>query len=126
MKNVLLVDDDKTFNFISTRLLELTGLAGNVAIAWNGQQALDLFHGQYQSAEELPDIILLDLNMPVMDGFEFLEAFNNLPLPGKEQVKIIVLSSSVHPKDIERARQLGAHRYLRKPLEQKSLVEIMA
>jgi CheY-like chemotaxis protein len=122
MKNVLLVDDDKTFNFISTRLLELTGMAGNILTAWNGKQALDLF----ERNQGFPDVILLDLNMPVMDGFEFLEAFNTLNLPGKEQVKIVILSSSVHPKDIERAQVLGAHRYVRKPLEQDTLIDILA
>ncbi len=99
MKNVLLVDDDKTFNFISTRLLELTGMAGNILTAWNGKQALDLF----ERNQGFPDVILLDLNMPVMDGFEFLEAFNTLNLQGKNRSRSsffpllsIPKTSSVH------------------------------
>jgi CheY-like chemotaxis protein len=126
MKSVLLVDDDKTFNFINTRLLELTGMAGDVRTAWNGQQALDLLSEYFQLAKAFPDIILLDLNMPVMDGFEFLAAFRKLSRSARKHVTVVVLSSSSNPKDLEKANQLGAHRYLPKPLAQEALLEIMS
>ena len=62
------------------------------------------------------DLVLLDLNMPIMDGFGFLDAFNKLEYPNKEKAKIIVLTSSQNSSDMERARKFGVTRYMTKPL----------
>jgi len=125
MKNVLLVDDDSVFNFLNTKTLERMGIARDIQTAMNGEQAMDLFNGYYKGAGCLPDIVLLDLNMPIMNGFEFLEAFNRLDLPNKEQVRIIIVSSSQDKGDITRPRTLGANGYLSKPLTEKSLNEAL-
>ena len=126
MKNVLLVDDDSVFNFLNTRTLERIGIASDIQTALNGEQALDLFNGYYQGAGTLPDVVLLDLNMPVMNGFEFLEAFHLLNLPNKQQVKIIIVSSSQDERDVKRAQALGADGYLAKPITEKTLGEALA
>lgn len=126
MKNVLVVDDDKIFNFMNSKLLERSGMAKDVHVAWNGNQALDLFNDYFQGSRSLPDIIFLNLSMPVMDGFQLLEAFRKLPLPGTDDVRIVILSSSAAPCDLEKARQLGAYCYLKKPLREETVLEIMA
>ena len=126
MKNVLLVDDDTIFNYMNSKLLERSGKAKDVHVAWNGKQALDLFNEYFQGSKALPDIIFLDLSMPVMDGFQFLEAFRKLPVPGKEEVRIVVLSSSLDARDIDKAKQLGVFRFLNKPLREEALTEVMA
>lgn len=87
MKNILLVDDDNIFNFLNTKLLRQSGIADEIHTALNGKEALDLLNNYYTGAFALPDVILLDLNMPVMDGFAFLEAFKKLSLPRQEKVK---------------------------------------
>jgi len=87
----------------------------------NGKEAIDLFNSYYQESRQLPDIVLLDLNMPIMDGFGFLEAFKRLPSPDKENVKIIVVTSSQDPNDISRAKELGIKQYLTKPLMEDTL-----
>jgi CheY-like chemotaxis protein len=69
----------------------------------------------------LPDIVLLDLNMPILDGFGFLEEFKRLDLANHDQVQIIVVSSSENPEDIKRAKNLGASRYIAKPLLEETL-----
>ncbi|AYB34637.1 response regulator [Chryseolinea soli] len=125
MKNVLLVDDDAVFNFLSKKVVERLGVATDIHTALNGREALDLFNSYYQGAMTLPDIILLDLNMPVMDGFSFLEAFNRLEVAGKERVKIVVVTSSHDPRDMERTKKLGVTDYLTKPLQQKKLQEVL-
>jgi CheY-like chemotaxis protein len=126
MKHVLLVDDDNTAQFLSQNLLARVGIAKeNVHTASNGQQAIDLFDNFYPGANMLPDIILLDLNMPIMNGFDFLEAFRRKSIPRKDAVKIVVLSSSLNPEDMKQAKQLGANCYLTKPLLEKSLKEII-
>lgn len=125
MKNVLLVDDDSIFNFLSSKLLQRTGMVNDIHTALNGQQALDLFNDYYQGARSLPDVILLDLNMPIMDGFAFLEAFQKLNFPGKEKVRVVIVTSSQDPSDVEKARNLGISQYLTKPLYENDLVRAL-
>jgi CheY-like chemotaxis protein len=123
MKNVLLVDDDNIFNFINTQMLKQTGMASEIHTAMNGKQAIDYLNDSYRETSSVPDVILLDLNMPVMNGFDFLEAFKIMSLPDKEKehVNIIVVTSSENQQDIDKARHMGANHYLTKPLSPESL-----
>lgn len=122
MKNVLLVDDDSIFQFLGKSILGRLGIPKDeVHTALNGEQALNLFNDYYAGTQALPDVILLDLNMPVMDGFGFLEAFRRLNIPNKDQVKIIIVTSSASPDDVNRAMKLGATQYLTKPLKEDML-----
>lgn len=121
MKSILLVDDDNISNFLNTKTLERMGFVNDIHTALNGKQAIDLFNQYYIGAMPLPDVILLDLNMPIMDGFGFLDAFRSLDLPGKDHVKIIVVSSSVSLQDIARAKRSGASQYLSKPVNEQTL-----
>jgi CheY-like chemotaxis protein len=125
MKNILLVDDDNIFNFLNTKLLQASGIASEIHTAVNGQEALDLLNNYYTGFSSLPDVILLDLNMPVMDGFSFLEAFQKLKLPKKEQVSIIIVTSSEDPKDMARAKQMGITKYLTKPVSRETLLRAL-
>ena len=125
MKNILLVYDDNIFNFLNTKLLRQSGIANDIHTAINGKEAIDLLNNYYMGASALPDVILLDLNMPVMDGFSFLEAFKKLNLPRKEKVSIIIVTSSDNPKDMARAKQLGITQYLTKPLSKETLLNAL-
>lgn len=125
MKKVLLVDDDPIFNFLHTRMLSLGGLAKEVHTAMNGKQALDLLNGYFSGAATLPDVILLDLTMPEMDGFGFLEGFKKLGKPAVDAVNIIVITSSVNPRDIERVHELGVKNYLVKPVTLDKLKDLI-
>lgn len=126
MKKVLLVDDDPIFNFLHTRMLSLGGLAREVHTALNGKQALDLLSEYFSGKATLPDAILLDLTMPELDGFTFLEALRKLDLPGIDQVNIVVITSSINPKDVDRVRELGVKNYLIKPITLEKLKEALA
>lgn len=117
----LLIDDDSVCNFLNKKTLERTGFVKDIQTVLNGKEAIDLFKSYYQESRQLPDLVLLDLNMPIMDGFGFLEAFKALPSPDKENVKIIVVTSSQDPKDISRAKELGIKQYLTKPLMEETL-----
>jgi CheY-like chemotaxis protein len=120
-KNILLVDDDSIANFLIEKIVESTGLAKNIFKALNGKEALEYF---YQN-NELPEVVLLDLNMPVMNGFEFLKAFQSLELKEKENVLIIMVTSSGNPSDIEQARALGIRYYLTKPISAEMIRSII-
>ena len=125
-RNVLLVDDDQVFNFINKKTLEGIDAVNEIHTALNGQQALDLINDYYSGTRSLPEIIFLDLNMPLMDGFQFLEGFRKLSLPGIGNVKVIIVTSSDNPKDIQRARSLGIDHYLTKPVSEDDLHEILS
>lgn len=125
MKNVLLVDDDNIFNFLSTKTLQQMGIANEIHTALNGREALDLLNNYFTGTYAAPDVILLDLNMPVLDGFGFLEAFQRLNMPNKEKITVIIVTSSNDPKDVERARQMGITHYLTKPLSEEKLRAVL-
>lgn len=120
-KSVLLVDDDQVFNLLNQKTLQLLDLATEIYTARNGKEALDLINDYYRGAKTIPEIILLDLNMPIMDGFSFIEAFQKLEVPNKERVLIIIVTSSRDPKDLKRAKELGITSYLSKPLTEQDL-----
>jgi CheY-like chemotaxis protein len=123
MKRVLLVDDDPTCNFICTKCLESLDSSIKSTYALNGKQALDLLVDYKR--HPLPDIILLDLNMPVMGGFEFLNAFRELRIPGQSKVQIVILSSSDDPVDIRKAGEMGIHHYITKPISADKLGRVI-
>lgn len=123
--NVLLVDDDRIFNLLSSKALERMGVVNEIHVAVNGKEAIDLINNYFQGTKTLPDIILLDLNMPIMDGFEFIEAFKRLNVNGKESVKIIVVTSSQDPQDMQRVRSMGVANYLTKPITESDLLKVI-
>lgn len=122
-KNVLLVDDDYIFNFLNQSILERIGVTNEIYTALNGKEALGLL-GYSSDQRFVPDIILLDLNMPIMDGFSFLEAFKNLNIPDKGNVTIVIVTSSEDPKDIMKAKEMGIEYYLPKPVSEADLRKV--
>jgi CheY-like chemotaxis protein len=125
MKKILLVDDDAICNFLSIKTLERLGFHDEIQTALNGKQALEVLNQDYHVDHALPDVIFLDLNMPVMGGFDFLEALKKTDLPGKEKMQIIIVSSSENPDDIRRSKEFGISRYLPKPLRDESLLKVL-
>lgn len=124
-KSVLLVDDDKICNFITESTLNRMGIAKEVHLALNGQEALDLFNSYFQGDVAVPDIIFLDLNMPIMDGFQFIDAFKKLDFPKKENILIVILTSSMNPSDIQKAKSLGIDHYMTKPINEEKVLALL-
>jgi len=120
--NVLLVDDDHVFNLLNRKILETLGVA-EVDIATNGAEALLLFNEYFSGTRPRPDLILLDINMPVMDGFGFLEAYYKMPSSNRDKVKIIIVTSSLDPREISRANAMGIEHVLTKPVRKEQLIE---
>ena len=123
----LLVDDDETTNFLNRLLFQRLAVTETLLVALNGQQALDLLAANCQSAASptCPALILLDMKMPVMNGFEFLEAYARLPLAQREAVVIIMLTTSLNPQDVERMQGLPIAGFLTKPLTREKISHLL-
>ena len=122
----LLIDDDQTTNYLNQLLLNRLNVTDKVLVALNGQEALDLLvkHCEEASAE-CPVLILLDVKMPVMDGFAFLEAYDKLPLPQKHAIIIVMLTTSLHPQDVDRVQHLNIAGFLNKPLTAAKINDVL-
>src|SRR5690554_5960279 len=103
IKNLTLVDDDDVFVFLTKKTIVQTGLVDRIEVFDNGLDALDFLKDSKGSPDKLPEIILLDLTMPIMDGWEFLEEFTKLSPSVKNKITIYICSSSISPDDMERA-----------------------
>lgn len=123
-RNILLVDDDRVANFLSERIISAMDIAKEVRSVTNGREALKILHN-HEGAAFVPDVILLDLNMPIMNGFEFIQAFQELDLPLKDKMIIIAVTSSNNSNDIEKARSFGIKHYLTKPISPESIKAII-
>lgn len=127
LSSILLVDDDPTTNYLNTKLVQRAGVATHVLVAENGRQALALLHQTCQPhSPQCPDLILLDVNMPVMTGIEFLEAYKQLPALLQHAMVIVMLTTSLLPRDLERLRQLPIAGVLDKPLTTEKLRTLLA
>ena len=118
---LLIVDDDKFSTLITTWVANKSGIFEDVRSVSNGREALDIFQLVNNNKLAAPDFILLDLDMPVMNGFAFIESIRGLTFPNKNNMSIIVLTSSAKPADIQRARSLAIEHYLLKPLKLNDL-----
>ncbi|PKV75898.1 response regulator [Pontibacter ramchanderi] len=115
LTNILLVDDDPIANYVNKTLLEKIDGVEQVTTAPNGKVALQLLE-QQTSPNNTPDLILLDINMPVMNGIEFMQAYKELAIEGKETIKVIILTTSNHPRDLACFTDLPIAGFLNKPL----------
>jgi CheY-like chemotaxis protein len=106
---ILLVDDDEPTNFLNQMVLEEMGITHHIRIAQNGEEALTYLRktGIGNETCPLPDLILLDINMPAMNGWEFLQHYAALPSHQKANVVIVMLTTSLNPDDRAKAQQIS-------------------
>ncbi len=121
---VLLVDDDDTANYLNQTLLEDLAVADQILVARNGVEALEVLKRQCNE-DNCPQLILLDINMPVMNGFEFLDAYQKLEIAYKQSVVIVMLTTSLNPGDVGRLGQIPAVGFLSKPLTEEMVRDLL-
>ncbi len=122
--NVLLVDDDSVSNFINELTLQEMNFSNLIHVSENGKEALHYLTQSLRGFEESPDLIFLDINMPVMDGFQFLEEFEKLPLAKRKSIRVIMLTSSSATLDMSKAKRYNINGYIVKPLCKSKLEEV--
>lgn len=115
--SILLVDDDEPTNYLHRRLILENDLSKQIHIAETGLEAIQYLGTFIDGKHPRPDIIFLDINMPVMDGWAFLEIYRNLPEEQKANIIIVMLTTSLNPDDHERGEALEeVKKFVTKPL----------
>jgi CheY-like chemotaxis protein len=116
-KTCLLIDDNYIDNFVTRKILEVSKFAETIIVARSANEAIN----SLRDGTVKPDVIFLDVRMPLMSGFEFLEAYDKIKID-KQDIKIFMLSSSLDPLDIRRSMDNKyITQFLHKPLTQKAL-----
>lgn len=126
VKHIALVDDDDIYVFLTKRVIESTNLVDLLKVFDNGIDALNFLIENKNNLDALPEIILLDINMPIMNGWQFLEEYTKLnPTIGKK-ITIYLCSSSITPIDIARAKSISeVSDFIIKPLSLDKLRDII-
>lgn len=126
IRQLTIVDDDEVFVFLTTKMIEQSKLVDLIKIFENGLDALLFLKENLNNIASLPDIILLDLSMPIMDGWQFLEEYVKInPVIGKT-ITIYICSSSISPDDIRRAKLINeVSDFIIKPMTKDKLVEMI-
>lgn len=121
IEKILLVDDDSINNFINARLLKKLEIADEVNISLNGEEAINYLN----DCSNCPQLILLDINMPVMDGFGFLDCYNTCACCKNSPV-IVVLTTSSNKRDLERLTEYpSVTAFLNKPLTEEKITKVV-
>lgn len=122
---VMLVDDNDTDNFISRRIIEITKFSDNVVIKNSGKSALEYLQENKTERSKIPDLIFLDINMPIVDGFVFLYEFEKFEHQIRDKCKVVILSSSDNKRDIDKiVNNDHVIKFITKPLTELALEEV--
>jgi CheY-like chemotaxis protein len=126
MKNLILVDDDEIIVYLTKRLVAKTNLVELTEVFGNGRDVMNYLNENYDNPDLLPEVIFLDLFMPIMDGWEFLEEYALLKPKLTKDITIYIITSSVSPADIIKAKSLKeVSDYIVKPITKEQFVAIL-
>ena len=126
IKRACIIDDDPIFVYGIKRIMNEIDFCDEIIVYANGESALNELRSLVQEGKKLPDLILLDLNMPVMDGWVFLDDFVKIPNHNQEHLSLYILSSSINPSDIEKAKNYPiVNNFISKPVTVSDLKHIL-
>jgi CheY-like chemotaxis protein len=125
IETIMVIDDDQDWCFVIKMILQKAGFGKQVITAYNGLDGLKKLQAIAASGEKLPELIFLDLRMPVMDGFEFLNEITNSSELNLHQTKIFIVTSSNLSQDKEKATGYTIAGFISKPLTPETLSEIL-
>jgi CheY-like chemotaxis protein len=126
-KTACIIDDDRIYVSLVKKIIERKNLCNKLLIFNDGKQSITYFEALLDDLriEDIPEVIFLDLNMPIMDGWEFIERFKKIKNKFNKDIELYVVSSSINPIDINRAKAFNeVNDYIKKPLNIKALEKI--
>jgi CheY-like chemotaxis protein len=127
-RTVMLIDDNEIDNLINQKMIEAAAITENIYTHTGAKSAIEFLKNMERlevADKVLPDVIFLDIDMPLMDGFQFLDEFEKLNAATKKKCKIVMLTSSINPQDFNRSKKyLNVKLYLNKPLTHESLLSL--
>ena len=126
---VMLIDDNEIDNFINQKMIEGSNFAERIFVHTSGKSAIEFLSNLSRikeiPTELIPEIIFVDINMPIMDGFQFLEEFENMPENIKQSTRVVMLTTSINPSDLDRSQANSRMlKYVNKPLSTERLNSI--
>jgi CheY-like chemotaxis protein len=126
VRNIWVIDDDDVFQFTISKIFKILQLPEKVHTFSDGEKAIEHLTNNMDNAESLPDIILLDINMPIMDGWQFLEEYSKVKKHLKKAVVIYLVTSSVDARDIRLAKEFeDISEYITKPMSFDKVRELV-
>ena len=128
--SIMLIDDNEIDNLINQKMIEASGIAKTIYTHTGAKSAIEFIRNLEKldaiSSQVLPEVVFLDIDMPLMDGFQFLDEFEKLREDTKKHCKIVILTSSINPQDVNKSKNYtSVKKYLNKPLTQSALENIV-